>query len=1492
MSTMKLTKSVMFSFMAAIGVLVLLVLLSKGSEAALPTPTMYWGVAHDVNAADEAYTDEVIQANASVSVDNGFSLTLNNCTLMFDTNLATFYVGQTIPSNLTLNNSNVTSTDSATKHYVPRIWNGNLTIRGSRVNETTQFQIDGGVNYTIDDSQIDNSTAIGLYVLSGGGRIANTTIRDTGNVGLFLENSDDHDIDNVTVANCAGYCVQAQNADNVSIRSSYITEGTAGGLNIARTAGALGNVSLWAVTFEDPGTYGIRVSNTLTEGSLMFRDTNILNYSGGSGIGVFSDWWHPDTHLEISNMTVAAAVGSAANHGIYFSSNLESAVLDNVTVGNPADLDMEAAAIEFGIWSSEDVGIMEYLEVRNVETFGYWDGLLTKGELNSLPSFDITNFYAHDCGRPSVAGSYGLRIISRGGGWANLTGITTDHIVSNPGSIGVCVNNAGTINRNLELRMYDIWVNDSNSGGGIGRGMYIKGANVTAGMLNVQNSTANGMELHECTRNVVADSTFYNNSWNAIYVNKCNDTSIIRANITMNGGTGVFPEDSDNLTFESCTIRDNGWLGSTQGGIYIQRNAGQAPLENITVINTTFVNNTYNYHFDNTNINLTSLNCTLDGMDTNEILSNTNVTHSWFVRVRVVLSMVKTDPVVGAYVNLTNGTGVEAQNLVTDAAGYADWIVMRESIEGTGVAAFNPYDFGVEWDGLGNALNGQTVDSFEHYTIPIYTSAPPASSLPAITPYWDADGTVNAAWTATDDQRLKDVSLMYQHSLDNITWSGWTFYENQAAAGASDSGSYNFVAPDGEGHYLLRTNATDGGWNTEAALTDTVCFGWDLTVPTSNCMPIADVTHATAVAIPWTASDNLVDGIMEVELWVQNSTDGTTYGSYTLADVKLVGDTSDFVFNGEWKTYYRFYTRARDFNGNYEPAPGTNDTGTYLFEDNEMPATSISYGAPSYVSGQRYVNSSSLLTLTPQDTISGVEGTVYQVFNGSWSAVENYTAPFTVDGPDGNIYVRFWSTDVSGMIEVANNVTVVLDNTAPASAIFLEGSNYSAGPKYVLNDTWIGFTAADGGSGPDFIEYDIDSAGWTVYTVNQTLNVSGAHTIQYRAVDNLGQVESDNTVSVSVDDQAPKSKLTVGSTFTDAGGAPIVSPNAPFTLSATDFGSGVAAMYYSIDGGAPQLYAGTFNVPAGTANVSFWAVDNLGHVEAANVQDVVVDSQGASVSATIGAPKSGTDPIYISVDTEFNATAADDVVGVQWIKYSVDGGSWKDYDGNFTIASAGAHTVSFRAADMLDQEAAWVNLTVTIDDTAPVIGLPAGIIDGGLEVEAGDTVEFSVIDDGAGGGKIYYSVDGGASFQEYAGPITVTDDVEILYYAVDALGNQGATQSLTVSVASDVQAADTSPWDFIKSYWYIPVILVAAIVLAILMFARASKGPKDMVPEVEDIEDDGVPFEEEAAADGQNEPPREPEPAEEPLGPADVPDETPEASEEPLIEGLEDEVED
>ncbi|MHA2211339.1 MAG: PKD domain-containing protein [Candidatus Thorarchaeota archaeon] len=115
-------------------------------------------------------------------------------------------------------------------------------------------------------------------------------------------------------------------------------------------------------------------------------------------------------------------------------------------------------------------------------------------------------------------------------------------------------------------------------------------------------------------------------------------------------------------------------------------------------------------------------------------------------------------------------------------------------------------------------------------------------------------------------------------------------------------------------------------------------------------------------------------------------------------------------------------------------------------------------------------------------------------------------------------------TDNDGGVGTESLVVTVLDITPPTTILNFLGSYHVDDHIYISSTaTQIELSAEDAemphGSGVNIIQYQIDStdsAGWITYTVPFTVDVIDTHTIYYRSIDNVGNVEVEQSVEVVV----------------------------------------------------------------------------------------------------------------------------------------------------------------------------------------------------------------------------------------------------------------------------------------------------------------------------------------------------------------------------------------
>ncbi|GAA1036182.1 hypothetical protein GCM10009557_46210 [Virgisporangium ochraceum] len=364
------------------------------------------------------------------------------------------------------------------------------------------------------------------------------------------------------------------------------------------------------------------------------------------------------------------------------------------------------------------------------------------------------------------------------------------------------------------------------------------------------------------------------------------------------------------------------------------------------------------------------------------------------------------------------------------------------------------------------------------------------------------------------------------------------------------------------------------------------------------------------------------------------------------------------------------------------------------------------------VSGQRdaqgnYVGSA---TVTVQATDnaggSGVASVEYQVDDTSWTP---YTAPVVVSGI-GDHSVQFRATDNAGNVSPVGSVQFRVvepqqqDTTPPTVTAAVTGDRDAQG-RYVGSAT-VTVTATDntGGSGVAGIEASVDGAPFLPYTAPIVVDDPGEHMVHYRAVDNAGNVSPEGMAGFTVVEPEPQDTTPPTVTSSVSGNR---EPDGDYiglatvTVTATDSGSGVAGVEYSLDGAAFVAYTAPVEVRAlGAHTVRYRATDVAGNVSPIGstsftvvqppAEDVVPPATTATVTGSRDANGSYIDTATVTV------TATDSQSGVRTVEYALDAGAWTVYSGPIAVGTAGPHSVRYRATDNAGNVAAEKTVSFTV----------------------------------------------------------------------------------------------------------------------------------------------------------------------------------------------------
>ncbi len=451
---------------------------------------------------------------------------------------------------------------------------------------------------------------------------------------------------------------------------------------------------------------------------------------------------------------------------------------------------------------------------------------------------------------------------------------------------------------------------------------------------------------------------------------------------------------------------------------------------------------------------------------------------------------------------------------------------------------------------------------------------------------------------------------------------------------------------------------------------------------------------------------------------------------------------------------------------------------------------------------------SATVAVTATDAGSGVATVEYALDGG---AFQPYTAPVVVNTV-GDHTVQYRATDNEGNVAPVESVSFTVveaepDDTMPPDISAAVTGEQNEDGDYIGSAT-VTVTATDAGSGVASVEYNLDNGGWQPYTAPVVVSTFAAHTVQYRATDNEGNVAPVESVQFTVvepepDDTTPPDISAAVTGDQNEDGDYIGS--ATVTITATDAGSGVASVEYSLNGAAFQPYTAPVVVSTfADHTVQYRATDNEGNVAPVeSVQFTVVepepeDTTPPDISAAV-AGEQNEDGDYIASAT-VTVTATDAESGVASIAYALDGGAFQPYTTPVVVTALGDHTLQYRATDNAGNVAPVESVTFTVvapepDDTTPP-DISAAVT--GDQNEDGDyigsaTVTITATDAGSGVASVEYNLDG-AGFTAYTTPLVVSTfaDHTVQYRATDNEGNVAPVESVTFTVV-EPEPDDTTP---------------------------------------------------------------------------------------------------
>ncbi|WP_213814376.1 glycoside hydrolase family 3 C-terminal domain-containing protein [Glaciihabitans sp. dw_435] len=215
-------------------------------------------------------------------------------------------------------------------------------------------------------------------------------------------------------------------------------------------------------------------------------------------------------------------------------------------------------------------------------------------------------------------------------------------------------------------------------------------------------------------------------------------------------------------------------------------------------------------------------------------------------------------------------------------------------------------------------------------------------------------------------------------------------------------------------------------------------------------------------------------------------------------------------------------------------------------------------------------------------TNQGVSGITVRPYTGQFTNLTSY-----LDVTKGKVIRN----------QTGNGPTVTISASAPVPA-----SGWYKAPVTIT-------VTSNDGDAQSYI--DVDTGVLTNYTAPVTISTDGEHKVRALAVNDDGAFSAIASLKVKIDSMAPVATV-------------VSAANGKLSLAATDAGSGVASIEYSVDGFTWATYTDPVTIPGTPRLVSYRATDVAGNVSAANTVAVAAGTPTATAPVITTQPKAAT----------------------------------------------------------------------------------------------------------------------------------------------------------------------------------------------------------------------------------------------------------------------------
>ena len=315
------------------------------------------------------------------------------------------------------------------------------------------------------------------------------------------------------------------------------------------------------------------------------------------------------------------------------------------------------------------------------------------------------------------------------------------------------------------------------------------------------------------------------------------------------------------------------------------------------------------------------------------------------------------------------------------------------------------------------------------------------------------------------------------------------------------------------------------------------------------------------------------------------------------------------------------------------------------------------------------------VNLTAFGDTSGINFTKYRIDEETnW---HNYSE-FIITA-NGEHTVIYYSQDKAKNTEIMKTISFRIDKTRPVTNWSIIGTSGTNG--WYKSQALISLNGEDNDSDIDCTWYQINNSSPLRY-LGQPIRIyeDGKYTLDFWSVDKAGNIEVIKSIPIWIDASTPRTSEFLDVSLNANGWTSNPTVNLTLTASEGDTGSGIAMIFYSLDGGQITTYSHKIMIAVDMMHtLEFYSVDNAGNRENNHTLLIGIDST-APTHLIIQLPP------QIESGQAFTAylKASDATSRIDHFKYSLDGinwyETWNDYI-NFTNPTEGSHQLLVIAYD-------------------------------------------------------------------------------------------------------------------------------------------------------------------------------------------------------------------